>query len=172
MVGTLPLLGQDFVKNARSLHHSTNVMTKILFYESIFTYLILFLRSVWQTLKVVECLNLYRESYTNNLIQTNQHFLYSFPVQVWDEGLATIARNYAEKCDFNHNKLRSSSVGYYVGENLYVSYGMYTYTGEHVSITCVQTNVKQQYTYTQSIQSMVFVYSYGIPINMILRLFL
>uniref|UniRef100_K1PV07 Peptidase inhibitor 16 n=1 Tax=Magallana gigas TaxID=29159 RepID=K1PV07_MAGGI len=42
---------------------------------------------------------------------------------VWDEGLETIARNYAEKCDFNHNKLRSSSVGYYVGENLYVSYG-------------------------------------------------
>lgn len=171
MVGTLPLLGQDFVKNARSLHHSTNMMNKILFYESIFTYLILFLRSVWQTLKVVECLNLYRESYTNNLIQTNQHFLYSFPVQVWDEGLATIARNYAEKCDFNHNKLRSTSVGYYVGENLYVSYGMYTYTGEHVSITCVQTNVKQHYTYTQSTHSMVFVYSYGIPINMILRLF-
>lgn len=46
---------------------------------------------------------------------------------MWDEGLETIARNYAEKCDFNHNKLRSSSVGYYVGENLYVSYGMYTY---------------------------------------------
>nr|XP_034317946.1 cysteine-rich secretory protein LCCL domain-containing 2 isoform X1 [Crassostrea gigas] len=42
---------------------------------------------------------------------------------VWDEGLETIARNYAEKCDFNHNKLRSTSVGYYVGENLYVSYG-------------------------------------------------
>lgn len=77
---------------------------------------------------------MYRESYTNNLIQTNQHFLYSFPVQVWDEGLETIARNYAEKCDFNHNKLRSTSVGYYVGENLYVSYGMYTYTGEHVCV--------------------------------------
>lgn len=31
MVGTLPLLGKDFVKNAMSLHHSTNRMNKNFF---------------------------------------------------------------------------------------------------------------------------------------------
>lgn len=74
----------------------------------------------------MECLNLSSEGNTNNLIYNNHHFLFSIPGQVWDEGLEALARNYAQKCDFNHNKLRSDSMGYYVGENLYVSYGKYT----------------------------------------------
>lgn len=46
---------------------------------------------------------------------------------MWDEGLEIIVRNYVEKCDFNYNKFWFLLVGYYVGENLYVSYGMYMY---------------------------------------------
>ncbi|XP_022303001.2 uncharacterized protein LOC111110699 [Crassostrea virginica] len=42
---------------------------------------------------------------------------------VWDDQLESIARSYAKGCNFEHNEARSSSVGYYVGENLYVSTG-------------------------------------------------
>ncbi|XP_055997127.1 cysteine-rich secretory protein LCCL domain-containing 2-like [Ostrea edulis] len=41
----------------------------------------------------------------------------------WSTELERIARNYAKKCTFAHNSQRSSSTSYYVGENLFVSYG-------------------------------------------------
>lgn len=56
---------------------------------------------------------------------------------MWDEGLEIIVRNYVEKCDFNYNKFWFLLVGYYVGENLYVSYGMYIYIGVYMLIMCV-----------------------------------
>lgn len=46
-------------------------------------------------------------------------------LQKWSQELATIARNYAQKCQFAHNTQRSSqsSTFSYVGENLYIGPG-------------------------------------------------
>ena len=46
-------------------------------------------------------------------------------MQVWNDELATVAQNYADRCVFEHNPDRStqSETFSYVGENLYASVG-------------------------------------------------
>jgi hypothetical protein len=43
--------------------------------------------------------------------------------QTWSTKLEAIARSFARRCVYEHNSRRSSSVDFYVGENLYASTG-------------------------------------------------